>query len=85
MAFKAIQPHRRKVMTFAAELLVIIDGHWLAIRTRRDMTGDASRQAMLRRADASVHGRVPLMLDHLHMIAAHEIRRLDAAPFHSGL
>jgi len=85
MAVEAVQPHRREVMAFAAELLVLIDGHRLPVRPRRDVAGHASRQAVLRRPDATMNGLIPLMFDHFHVIAAHVFRRLDAARFLRGL
>jgi len=45
---------------------------------RIDVTADAFLQAVLLRADALVHGLIALMKEELHVVAAHDLRILDA-------
>ena len=72
-------------MAGAAELLLIVDGYRLSGRLLGYVAGNASCQAVLGGADAFMDRRVALVLDHLHVIAAHEITRLHAALLFRGL
>ncbi len=74
MALKAIDAHRGIGMATLAES--VLADH--AVGPGVCMAFDAALQTMPGRADAAAHGLITLMENHVHVIAAHFIGRLDA-------
>lgn len=74
MALEAIDRYRGIAMATGTESILAQNRLGIGI----GMTLDTVRKAMLRGADAFMHGLVALMQDVLHMIAPHLVSRLDA-------
>lgn len=66
-------------MTGITKLFMVIDWHRLSCRALGPMTGDTARQTVFRRADPAMYRFIPLMLNHLHVIPTHKLRRFHAA------
>jgi hypothetical protein len=85
MAVETVQPDRREIVASAAKLFFVVHRQDLTLGIPCDMAVDTARQAMLGGADTAMHRLVALVFDHFHVITAHEIGRLHAAPFLRGL
>lgn len=79
MAAKTVHAHGRELVAPNAELPLGVYRNRRSVRGIAHMAFDAPGQAVLGGANAVVNRLVTLVFDHLHVVAAHEVRGLHAA------
>ncbi|OGT90903.1 MAG: hypothetical protein A2286_03905 [Gammaproteobacteria bacterium RIFOXYA12_FULL_61_12] len=78
MTLEAARLRSDEAVAALAELPFRGDWHRLALIIVPGMAVDAVGETVLLNADALAHGQITLVLDQLHVIAAHPISRTDA-------